>query len=100
MVGHIYGRVSLLNGSPRAHVLLREIELYLDFASKQLENISSGLAPCESGDLCEFRDHLLQGIEHYREKSALLAADATDRVLGELDRLRGLVNALSWTEAC
>ena len=36
MVGHIYGRISLLSGADRPHMFLRELALYVDYLRNEL----------------------------------------------------------------
>ena len=49
MVGHIYGRSSLLNGSPRPHMFLRELALYIDHLRSELAKEKIGLASHPGG---------------------------------------------------
>ena len=46
MVGHIYGRISLLGGADRPHMFLRELALYVDYLRNELakQEIGSGTA--------------------------------------------------------
>jgi hypothetical protein len=87
MVGHIYGRLSLLDGRPRPHMLLREVGLYIDFLRSELDKARHGLATCAPGYVGEFVANLQAGIDHYRELAPQLALGETDGFQAELDRL-------------
>ncbi len=66
MVGHIYGRSSLLNGSARPHMFLREIDLYVEYLRSQIQKRHLGLGSITPAHVREFKQNLLAGIDHYR----------------------------------
>jgi hypothetical protein len=80
MVGHIYGRNSLLvsaspsgngaagNGAPvRPHMFLREIELYIAYLRDQIRKQPLGLSSITPAYVSEFKENLLAGLDHYRQ---------------------------------
>jgi hypothetical protein len=73
MVGHIYGRNSLLRGSNRPHMFLRELELYVDYLGGQIRRRRFGLS-ITPGHVRQFKENLLAGIDHYRRINEHLAA--------------------------
>ncbi|MFH1923466.1 MAG: hypothetical protein ABIP48_26700 [Planctomycetota bacterium] len=87
MVGHIYGRISLLTNPARPHMFIGEIKLYVDHARKELERFSLGLLSSTPAYFREFKENLLAGIEYYRGLAEQLAGDARNRFLEELDAL-------------
>ena len=94
MVGHIYGRMSLLNGRSRPHMFLRELALYIEFLRKELGKQGLGLASSPPAYFREFADNLLEGVAYYRRNAGRLAAANEASFLAELDVLQGGVQGL------
>ncbi|MBV6484421.1 MAG: hypothetical protein KFKLKKLM_00925 [Flavobacteriales bacterium] len=67
MVGHIYGKVNLLNDTYRPNMYIKELGMYIDYLIKELNN-------CAPEDVNErkikyfatFKENLLSGIEYYK----------------------------------
>ena len=66
MVGHIYGRLNLLNSTCRPHMFIKELQLNIDYFRKDLMKV---VAPTEKdiAYFLEFKKNLMEGIEYYRE---------------------------------
>ncbi len=94
MVGHIYGRLSLLTNPDRPHMLLRELSLYLDYLRRELERCKLGLSETGADYFQEFRANLASGIDHYRRLAGRLAEGVRTRFGEELERLHGVLNAI------
>lgn len=94
MVGHIYGRSSLLNGHPRPHMLLREIDLYLDYFRREIAREAKGLAAHPAGYLRGYLENLQRGIAHYRQHAAQLHLGDSRQFLEGLDRQDREINVL------
>ena len=84
MVGHIYGRLSLLTNPSRPHLFLKELNLYVDFLRKEIAQFSLDLSSRTPKYFTEFRKNLHEGIEYYREKVGQIAFDGQERFLQEL----------------
>jgi hypothetical protein len=95
MVGHIYGRISLLTNPARPHMFLRELALYIDYLRQQIEKQRLGLVSYAPQYFREFKENLQSGIEHYRRLADRLAAEVQGRFLGELARLRETLATVS-----
>ena len=87
MVGHIYGRVSLITNSERLHMFTSELKIYVDYLRNEVEKLHSGVVAQTPKYLGEFRANLLEGIGYYRELASHFVADQRDRFTGELDAL-------------
>jgi hypothetical protein len=86
MVGHIYGRNSLLAPTSRAeigagedardrpHMFVREIELYIDYLREQIAKQRVGLSSITPNYVREFKQNLRAGIGHYRRIAEHLSA--------------------------
>ena len=95
MVGHIYGRISLIT-SRRSHMFINELNLYISYLKKDLAGSVSGFNDKKQKQLTRFRDQLLQGIRYYRDLLPDLAETFGSTEDLERDLFRGevLLNAL------
>jgi hypothetical protein len=93
MVGHIYGRGSLLTNPDRPHMLVRELALYIDYLRDLLRRHSLGLSACAPGHFREFKENLLGGIEHFRRLADEFDAPTRTRFLDDLEKLRQSLEA-------
>ena len=86
MVGHIYGRLSLLAaGSDRPHMFITELGLYVATLRRQVEAASHDMPERVRLYLRDFRANLLAGIEHYRQDTARCIEDRKVAFLRELE---------------
>ncbi|MVT09569.1 hypothetical protein [Chitinophaga tropicalis] len=65
MVGHIYGKLNLLNSLHRPNLFVNELHLYIDYLKKKLVTGVS-LPPKQVRALETFKKNLLEGIEYYK----------------------------------
>ena len=94
MVGHIYGRTSLLNGSDRPHMFLRELALYVDYLRDQLAKQKIALVAHPPGYFRECVENLLDGVDYYRRHADRLAGAKPKQFIEQLDILQGDVQSL------
>ncbi len=94
LIGHIYGRLSVLADTHRSHVLIQELRLYLQYLRRQIELASHNLIDTAPRYFEEFRDNLYQGIEYYRNVARDLIGDSCDRFLEELKTAAGELESL------
>ncbi len=66
MVGHIYGRVNILNSVYRPHMFINELKMYVDYFKNQVEKNAHATDEKQEKYLESFRKNLLQGIEYYK----------------------------------
>jgi hypothetical protein len=99
IVGHIYGRLSLVTNADRPHMFVREASLYLDHLREENERISSGFSSNKPKYLLELRENLLAGLEYYRGLAPRLAEDQRERLLDDLERLRSAIETLAFASA-
>ena len=100
MVGHIYGRGSLLTNPDRPHMFLRELALYIDYLRDSLSKRELGLSACTPEYFREFKENLLGGIDYYRRLAGELAGEARTSFLDELESLREKLDARALVAAC
>ena len=66
MVGHIYGRLSLLTRSDRPHMFIKEMMLYIEYLLEEIRRLSIGVTENAPSYFAEFRENLLSGVDYYR----------------------------------
>lgn len=98
MVGHIYGRVSLMTNPTRPQMFIRELAIYIDYLLDELERRSLGFSSYSIEYFQEFRKNLCDGIDHYRRLADRFEAEARSRFLDELERLREMLDAIPLSE--
>lgn len=94
MVGHIYGRLSLLRGSDRPHMFIQELKIYVDYLHGQLEKCSRGLLSLTPAYVEEFARNLMEGVDYYRALSRQIVEEQREKFLRELAALQKRVEQL------
>ncbi len=87
MVGHIYGRINLLNDTPRPHMFIKELKLYVDYFIKEVKKAAPHPSEKQIQYFNQFKDNLLSGIEYYRglyPKMMEETRESKERALWEL----------------
>ncbi|MCK4857732.1 MAG: hypothetical protein KAT58_07185 [candidate division Zixibacteria bacterium] len=98
MVGHIYGRLSLLTSSDRPHMFIRELMLYIDYFRWELQKVSEGLLDRTTKWFLDFKQNLIGGIEYYRSLAEQFSREQKERFLRDLETLsQEIENILSST---
>lgn len=87
MVGHIYGRLSLVADKHLPHLFVRELKVYVDYLKKELVNLTLGLSDRTEAYMLEFAENLLKGVQYYRDLSCDFVADQRERFLQDMDVL-------------
>ena len=95
MISHIYGRASLLTGSDRPHMFIRELVLYVDNLRCELKKSSLGLSPATQKYMAEYKSNLLEGIAYYRRLAERFVQQKRTRFLDELNALQETIEAIS-----
>jgi hypothetical protein len=95
MIGHIYGRLSLLAESERPHMFIREIGLYVDYLRKELDRFSVGIKSRKLSYYAEFKENLLHGIQYYQDQFRDFVTERQDKFMTELLALKEQIEGLS-----
>ncbi len=89
MVGHIYGKTDLLRKAYRPHMFVKELNLYIDYLKKQVEETSDKIDKKQAKYFQKFTSNLEEGIDYYKslfgKKTAKFAASGQE-ILSDLDR--------------
>ena len=67
MVDHIYGRINLLNDTPRPNMFIKELGMYVDYLKKDITKSLESMNEQKIKYFTEFKNNLLDGIEYYRK---------------------------------
>ncbi len=67
MTDHIYGRISLLNNTPRPNMFIKELSMYVDYLKKDIAKSLESMNEQKIKYFTEFKNNLLDGIEYYRK---------------------------------
>jgi len=67
MIGHIYGRINLLNGTYRPHMFIKELKMYVDFLIQEVKEQTLPMSERQIAYFEEFKNNLLEGIKYYFE---------------------------------
>ena len=94
MVGHIYGRLSLLTDMNRPNMFIRELRLYVEHLRDEIEKRSLKQSNHTPEYFREFKENLLRGIDYYRELSQRFIEEKRRRFLEDLARLREAIEPL------
>ena len=87
MVGHIYGRISLLTNPDRPHMFISELMIYVAYLRRELQKASEGLLDRTAKRFLDFKQNLITGIEYYRCLAEQFSLEQRERFLQELDAL-------------
>ena len=98
MVGHIYGRLSLLTNPQRPHMFMRELKIYIGNLRKEIERYSLKLSTRSPKYFNEVKENLLEGIEHYRRLANEFTREIHIKFLRELKTLHNELEGIFSTK--
>lgn len=91
MIGHIYGRLNLLNTTYRQNMFIKELQMYVEYLKTQVEKHAIEPTENQVAYFNEFRTNLMEGIEYYRELFPQMLEETKEyrqRALDELEQFR------------
>lgn len=91
MANHIYGRINLLNDTPRPNMFIKELRMYIDYLRKDIEKSLKDLNEHKAKYFTEFKDNLLEGISYYRDLFPEMVEESLEfrtKTLNELEECR------------
>lgn len=91
MVGHIYGRLNLLNTTYRQNMFIKELQMYVEYFKKEVEKQAIEPTEHQIAYFNEFKANLMEGIEYYRELFPQMIEETKEyrqRALGELEQFK------------
>ena len=94
MIGHIYGRLSLLAHTNRPHMFVQELKIYVATLREEVELQSLELSICTQKYMTDFKSNLLDGIAHYRSFAERFIENQKTNFLSDLSVLEEEINSL------
>jgi len=88
MVGHIYGRLNLLEKIERPHIFVKELGLYIDYFQGELQQLCTHFTEKKKKQLLHFKLQLSEGISYYKK----LFNEIADGVDDQLNSLQTQLN--------
>lgn len=91
MVGHIYGRFNALNTTPRSHMFINELKMYVQHFTKELQSSIHTADEKRIKYLESFWKNLVDGIEYYKGYFPQLAKETQkyrEKMISELHAIR------------
>ena len=79
MVGHIYGRLHLLNTLYRPNIFINELHLYITYWKKQIEK-ATDLSAKQVKYFQTFKSNLLEGIDYYKNIVSLFKKESNQYI--------------------
>lgn len=95
MVGHIYGRFSLIESKQRAHMFIREIQLQLDHLLSEIKNASLDLPARSKQKLLEVKNNLLEGITYYKNLAQQIMPEQQQKFITMLQDLEQEIGGIA-----
>lgn len=95
MVGHIYGRVNILNSNYRPHMFINELKMYVDYLKKELDKNIDPLNEKLSKHFLSFKTNILQGIDYYKNLLPKMTEEAEEikmKMNEEIEALKMVMN--------
>lgn len=101
MVDHIYGRTNLLNKEYRPHMFFNELQLYVDYFKKMVQETVRPITVKQEKTLIQFKNNLLEGIDYYKNLVDLMGEQA-QAFFGDMSTLLqekiASLEAITWYE--
>jgi hypothetical protein len=94
MIGHIYGKLSLLAHSDRPHMFIKEMSLNIEFLRVEIEKFKLELTTNGAKYFQEFKENLLSGIDYYRKTAEEFVETKRTRFLEDLKAQKEAIEQL------
>ena len=99
MVDHIYGRANVITRSDRPHMFIKELNIYIDFLKKKIDESQTMMTVKQEKYLLNFAENLKSGIDYYQSLFSEFKdkiETAVSDILFELDSSRKILNGLQF----
>lgn len=78
MVGHIYGKISIMRDSERPHMFVKELQLYMDYLKEEIDNYLIDQPVKFEAYVDKFKANLKSGIAYYQKMIEDIPLDTTE----------------------
>jgi len=96
MVGHIYGKINLLEGVNRPNLFIKELRMYVTYLENKLEELKHASDEKQASYYRTFRQNMQDGITYYKALFAKYDAklkDMKDGAVAELESISKKIEA-------
>lgn len=94
IVGHIYGKRSVLNAMYRQNMFIKELGIYIDYLITEVKKCAAAPTKKQVEYFREFKTNLLNGIQYYRELFPTMLAETKEYQRKALEELQNLTEKL------
>ena len=97
MVSHIYGKTNLLQQGYRPHMFVKELNLYIDYLKKQIEEVQDNIDKRQAKYFQKFLNNLDEGVSYYKDlfgKTTDKFVETKGEILSDLERSKKNLNNL------
>lgn len=94
MVGHIYGKINLLEQVERPHVFIKELNLYIDYLQEDIKKQVLNFSDKKIRQLNGFKLQLTEGINYYKNLFSQMADQASEDLMQLYEQLANSKNKL------
>ncbi|TXE12777.1 hypothetical protein FUA26_02970 [Seonamhaeicola algicola] len=94
---HIYGRDNMVTTTKRPNIFIKELNIYVDFILKKLDEVKSNMTKKEANYILTFTNNLNNGITYYKSlfnSAKNVFDDVKKQALSELDINERLIKQL------
>lgn len=94
MLGHIYGRINLLDQVKRPHMFIKELNLYIDYLQEDIKEQLKNFSDKKIKQLNGFKEQLAEGIGYYKKLFGEIAGQTSDELKQLYEQLASSKNKL------
>lgn len=87
MVGHIYGRLSLINRNDRPNMFIKELELYVERFKKEIKDSALELIDQNQAYFNEYIKNIFDGIHYYKKLAQSFVGTEKNRFTEQLEAI-------------
>ncbi len=95
MVGHIYGKINILNTKDRPNLFIKELKMYIDYLNDKFSEITGPIPEKQVKYFDTFIKNINEGIEYYKnlfEENKTKLKDVYNSAMKDLEKLQMEVN--------
>ncbi|MCH7412252.1 hypothetical protein MM213_02055 [Belliella sp. R4-6] len=81
MVGHIYGKISIMRDMERPHVFVKELQLYIDYLKEEMANYLLEQPSKFESYVNKFKSNLEQGVSYYKRLLEEVPVDTEEKIV-------------------
>jgi len=99
MVGHIYGKVNIINRKDRPNMFIKELQLYLEYLYDKISETQKPFSDKDVDYFVKFSNNIENGIKYYKSLFSEIKSAFNDikfNILNELDRIEMEIRKINY----